>query len=78
MARGRWPSLKRRRWLARRLLRCRQAILATLRLPTTTLLAVLMLTSAHWLLRYSLLYLAAGAPLFLVQTGRWLARPLTS
>ena len=58
VARGRWPSLKRRRWLARRLLRCRQAILATLRLPTTTLLAVLMLTSAHWLLRYSLLYLA--------------------
>lgn len=56
--RPRWLSGYRRRWLARRLLRCRQALRATLALPTTTLLAVLVLTTAHWLLRYSLLYLA--------------------
>lgn len=145
---ARWPSGYRRRWLARRLLRCRQALGATLALPFTTLLAVLVLTTAHWLLRYSLLYLAvigvggdiewlwtfltqmlamaasqfsflpggagaaelgvsglllpllgreqaaaavlvwrlvsyhlylaAGAPFFLVQAARWLSRPLTS
>lgn len=55
---ARWLSGNRRRWLARRLLRCRQALRTTLGLPITTLLAVLMLTAAHWLLRYSLLYLA--------------------
>lgn len=55
---ARWLSGYRRRWLARRLLRCRQALRTTLGLPITTLLAVLMLTAAHWLLRYSLLYLA--------------------
>ncbi|WP_052383888.1 lysylphosphatidylglycerol synthase transmembrane domain-containing protein [Litchfieldella xinjiangensis] len=49
---------RRRRWLARRLLSCRAALRTTLRLPTTTLLAMLLLTAAHWLLRYSLLYLA--------------------
>ena len=51
-------SAFRRRWLARRLLRCRQALKVTLALPRLTLAAMLMLTTAHWLLRYSLLYLA--------------------
>ncbi|WP_280547564.1 lysylphosphatidylglycerol synthase transmembrane domain-containing protein [Halomonas sp. 11-S5] len=55
---ARWLSSSRRRWLVRRLLTCRQALRATLRLPVTTLLAMLVLTTAHWLLRYSLLYLA--------------------
>lgn len=55
---ARWLSGYRRRWLARRLLKCRQALQATLRLPIATLLAMLGLTTAHWLLRYSLLYLA--------------------
>ncbi|MGJ7460916.1 lysylphosphatidylglycerol synthase transmembrane domain-containing protein [Halomonas sp. MA07-2] len=54
----RWLSGYRRRWLARRLLKCRQALQSTLRLPIATLLAMLMLTATHWLLRYSLLYLA--------------------
>ncbi|MDR9438678.1 MAG: lysylphosphatidylglycerol synthase transmembrane domain-containing protein [Halomonas sp.] len=53
-----WLSGYRRRWLVRRLLKCRHALQATLRLPVATLLAMLMLTTAHWLLRYSLLYLA--------------------
>ncbi|MFG6667894.1 YbhN family protein [Halomonas sp. HNIBRBA4712] len=48
----------RRRWLARRLLRCRHAIGVTLRLPRPMLGAILALTALHWLLRYSLLYLA--------------------
>ncbi|PRY72350.1 lysylphosphatidylglycerol synthase transmembrane domain-containing protein [Halomonas ventosae] len=55
---ARWLSGYRRRWLVRRLLTCRQALQATLRLPIATLLAMLGLTTAHWLLRYSLLYLA--------------------
>ncbi|MGM0982365.1 MAG: lysylphosphatidylglycerol synthase transmembrane domain-containing protein [Pseudomonadota bacterium] len=55
---ARWLSGHRRRWLARRLLTCRHALQATLRLPVPTLLAMLGLTTAHWLLRYSLLYLA--------------------
>ncbi|MBB3183162.1 uncharacterized protein (TIRG00374 family) [Halomonas fontilapidosi] len=55
---ARWLSGARRRWLVRRLLTCRQALRATLRLPVATLLAMLGLTTAHWLLRYSLLYLA--------------------
>lgn len=48
----------RRRWLARRLLACRAALRTTLQLPLATLLAMMLLTSSHWLLRYSLLYLA--------------------
>ncbi|MDW7746769.1 lysylphosphatidylglycerol synthase transmembrane domain-containing protein [Halomonas sp.] len=55
---ARWLSGYRRRWLARRLLTCRRALQATLRLPIATLMAMLGLTTAHWLLRYSLLYLA--------------------
>lgn len=55
---GRWLSRYRRRWLARRLLTCRQALQVTLQLPVTTLLTMMMLTAMHWLLRYSLLYLA--------------------
>jgi len=55
---SRWPGGYRRRWLARRLLKCRYGLQITLQLPITTLLAMLMLTTAHWLLRYSLLYLA--------------------
>lgn len=54
----RWLNGRRRRWLVRRLLTCRRALQATLRLPLATLLAMLGLTAAHWLLRYSLLYLA--------------------
>lgn len=53
-----WPSQYQRRWLARRLLRCRHALKVTLELPRTTLLAMMLLTTAHWLMRYSLLYLA--------------------
>ncbi|MCL7940624.1 YbhN family protein [Halomonas sp. ATCH28] len=55
---ARWLSGYRRRWLVRRLLTCRHGLQATLRLPIATLLAMLVLTTAHWLLRYSLLYLA--------------------
>ncbi|MGM0637195.1 MAG: lysylphosphatidylglycerol synthase transmembrane domain-containing protein [Pseudomonadota bacterium] len=55
---ARWLSGYRRRWLARRLLTCRQALHTTLRLPIATLLTMMMLTALHWLLRYSLLYLA--------------------
>ncbi|MGO1395692.1 MAG: lysylphosphatidylglycerol synthase transmembrane domain-containing protein [Halomonas sp.] len=53
-----WPSRYRRRWLARRLLRCRHALKVTLELPRTTLIAIMLLTTTHWLMRYSLLYLA--------------------
>ncbi|MDR5875698.1 lysylphosphatidylglycerol synthase transmembrane domain-containing protein [Vreelandella gomseomensis] len=48
----------RRRWLIRRLLRCRHALKATLALPRTTLALMLGLTALHWVLRYSLLYIA--------------------
>ncbi|MDT8894147.1 lysylphosphatidylglycerol synthase transmembrane domain-containing protein [Halomonas sp. I1] len=51
-------SPRRRRWLARRLIGCRRALIATLCLPPTRLAAILGLCAAHWLLRYSLLYLA--------------------
>ncbi|MEX5594110.1 lysylphosphatidylglycerol synthase transmembrane domain-containing protein [Pseudomonas orientalis] len=47
----------RRRW-ARRLLRFLAAFTQTLKLPWRTLLGVFALTSLHWLLRYSVLYLA--------------------
>lgn len=53
-----WPNRYRRRWLARRLLRCRHALKVTLELPGATLCAMLLLTTLHWLMRYSLLYLA--------------------
>ncbi|MBT2788932.1 MULTISPECIES: lysylphosphatidylglycerol synthase transmembrane domain-containing protein [unclassified Halomonas] len=53
-----WPSRYRRRWLTRRLLRCRHALKVTLELPRSTLFAMMLLTTAHWLMRYSLLYLA--------------------
>lgn len=53
-----WPSRYRRRWLARRLLRCRHALKITLKLPRSILIAMLALTASHWLMRYSLLYLA--------------------
>ncbi|WP_069383455.1 lysylphosphatidylglycerol synthase transmembrane domain-containing protein [Halomonas caseinilytica] len=51
-------SAHRRRWLARRLLGCRRALIATLCLPPLRLASILGLCAAHWLLRYSLLYLA--------------------
>lgn len=54
----RWPSRYRRRWLVRRLLRCRHALKVTLKLPRSILFAMLALTTAHWLMRYSLLYVA--------------------
>ncbi|KPG75007.1 lysylphosphatidylglycerol synthase transmembrane domain-containing protein [Pseudomonas libanensis] len=47
----------RRRW-ARKLLRFLAAFTQTLKLPWHTLLRVFALTSLHWLLRYSVLYLA--------------------
>ena len=53
-----WLRPSRRRWLVRRLLRCRHALRMTLALPKGTLVAMLALTALHWLLRYSLLYLA--------------------
>jgi len=53
-----WPSRYRRRWLARRLLRCRHALRVTLKLPRSTLFMMMLLTATHWLMRYSLLYLA--------------------
>ncbi|WP_447555727.1 lysylphosphatidylglycerol synthase transmembrane domain-containing protein [Vreelandella sp. EE22] len=54
-----WPlSAAKRRWLVRRLLRCRYALQVTLRLPRPVLAGILLLTALHWLLRYSLLYLA--------------------
>ena len=53
-----WPSRYQRRWLVRRLLRCRYALKVTLKLPRSILIAMLALTTAHWLMRYSLLYLA--------------------
>ncbi|CAD5269690.1 MULTISPECIES: lysylphosphatidylglycerol synthase transmembrane domain-containing protein [Halomonadaceae] len=53
-----WPSRYQRRWLVRRLLRCRHALKVTLKLPRSILITMLALTTAHWLMRYSLLYLA--------------------
>ncbi|ATJ83480.1 YbhN family protein [Halomonas beimenensis] len=56
--RGKGPSRRRGRRLARRLLQFRQALLATLALPRPTLALVMACCAGHWLLRYSLLYLA--------------------
>jgi len=53
-----WLSRYRRRRLARGFLGFRQALKVTLALPRSTLLAMMALTTAHWLMRYSLLYLA--------------------
>ncbi|MHB0776527.1 lysylphosphatidylglycerol synthase transmembrane domain-containing protein [Halomonas sp. WWR20] len=44
--------------LARRLLHFRNSLIETLRLPRRTLLLVFLLSAGHWLLRYSVLYLA--------------------
>ncbi|WP_447895471.1 lysylphosphatidylglycerol synthase transmembrane domain-containing protein [Vreelandella sp. GE22] len=52
------PNAVKRRWLIRRLLRCRHALRVTLHLPGRTLAAILLLTALHWVLRYSLLYMA--------------------
>nr|WP_300310878.1 lysylphosphatidylglycerol synthase transmembrane domain-containing protein [Halomonas sp.] len=53
-----WFKASRRRWLARRLLRCRRAAIMTLQLPPAKLVAIFALCSLHWVLRYSLLFLA--------------------
>lgn len=47
---------RKRRW-ARRVLGFRNALLECFRLPRRVLLGVFLLTTAHWLLRYSVLYL---------------------
>lgn len=47
---------RKRRW-ARKVLSFRNALLDCFRLPRSILLAVFLLTSLHWLLRYSVLYL---------------------
>ena len=47
-----------RRRLTRRLLRCRQTLTSTLRLPKRVLIGTFVLCCLHWLVRYSLLYLA--------------------
>ncbi|MFI0472775.1 YbhN family protein [Halomonas sp. HMF6819] len=52
------PHAAGRRWLARWLLRGRRALVMTLRLPKPTLAAILLLTALHWVLRYSLLFIA--------------------
>lgn len=53
-----WPGPHRRRWIVRRLLRCRHALVVTLRLPRRILATIFLLCCMHWLLRYSLLYFA--------------------
>ncbi|GGX91654.1 hypothetical protein GCM10007160_18880 [Litchfieldella qijiaojingensis] len=56
----------RRRGLGRRILHFRHALQVTLQLPHTTLTAIFTLCAMHWLLRYSVLYLAIrglGTPL---------------
>ena len=47
----------RKRYWARKLLSFRNALLECLRLPRSILLGVFLLTTLHWLLRYSVLYL---------------------
>lgn len=47
---------RKRRW-ARKVIRFRNALLDCFRLPRRVLLGVFALTTAHWLLRYSVLYL---------------------
>src|SRR5690606_37557046 len=56
MGRRPWLKVSRRRWLARRLLRCRRSAIMTLQLPPTKLVAIFALCSLHWVLRYSLLF----------------------
>lgn len=53
-----WPGPGRRRRVARQLLSGRRTLIATLRLPPQVLAAIFALCCLHWLLRYSLLYLA--------------------
>ncbi|WP_108444796.1 lysylphosphatidylglycerol synthase transmembrane domain-containing protein [Halomonas denitrificans] len=53
-----WPGPGRRRRIARQLLSGRRTLIATLRLPPRVLAAIFALCGLHWLLRYSLLYLA--------------------
>ncbi|EPC02579.1 hypothetical protein L861_09550 [Litchfieldella anticariensis FP35 = DSM 16096] len=50
--------LQRRRGLGRHLLHFRHALQVTLQLPRSTLTAIFTLCAMHWLLRYSVLYLA--------------------
>ncbi|MFG6175690.1 YbhN family protein [Halomonas sp. THAF12] len=50
--------MKKRPRLARRLLHFRRALLATLALPRPTLALIMACCAGHWLVRYSLLYLA--------------------
>ncbi|WP_129140534.1 lysylphosphatidylglycerol synthase transmembrane domain-containing protein [Modicisalibacter coralii] len=50
--------LRHRLGLVRRLLHFRRALIATLRLPRRILVTVFALATLHWLLRYSVLYLA--------------------
>lgn len=52
------PGRRRRRQVARQLLSGRRTLIATLRLPPRILAAIFGLCCLHWLLRYSLLYLA--------------------
>lgn len=49
---------RRGRGMARRLLHFRRALLATLALPRPTLALIMTCCAGHWLVRYSLLYLA--------------------
>lgn len=58
LLRRRGASRKRRPRLARRLLGFRQALVATLALPRPVLVLAMASCAAHWLTRYSLLYLA--------------------
>ncbi|SDI70298.1 conserved hypothetical protein [Billgrantia gudaonensis] len=53
-----WPGPRRRRRFARQLLSGRRTLIATLRLPPSVLASIFGLCGLHWLLRYSLLYLA--------------------
>ncbi len=58
----RWQvPLRRRRALARALLRFRQSMVETLRVPRRRLMALFGLCLAHWLLRYSVIYLTVLA-----------------
>ncbi|MDN3556384.1 lysylphosphatidylglycerol synthase transmembrane domain-containing protein [Halomonas maura] len=55
-----WPGPERRRRIARQLLSGRRTLITTLRLPPAVLAAIFGLCCLHWLLRYSLLYLAVA------------------
>jgi len=51
-------SARRRFSLGRKVIRFRNALRQSLRLPRTLLLGVFLISSAHWVVRYSVLYLA--------------------